>query len=219
MSKKNTKVKGAIFDLDGTIIEQSRESVHQALTKFLQERGYDVLHIKREDYKESLVEVLEFYVPSERISELNRDFWDYFGRLDSDPQLIAGASAALKRCNQMGIECHIATGRTAPPSSVWKVLGDLKIDCFFKSVNTRRISSLEEEKDFQVRSILSTSKVSPSEFVFVSDSPRDLLSGRRHGIEASIGVLTGMHERQSFQRIPGIRILESVAKVPDDLLI
>lgn len=219
MSKKNAKVKGAIFDLDGTIIEQSRELVHQTLTKFLQERGYDVVDIKREHYKDSLVEVFKSHVLSERVSELNSDFWNYFGRLHTEPQLIAGASAALERCNQMGIECHIATGRSAPASHVWKVLGGLQIDAFFRSVNTRKISHLEEEKDFQVRSILSTSKVSPSEFVFVSDSPTDLLSGRRHGIEASIGVLTGMHERQAFQGIPGIRILESVAKVPDDLLI
>ncbi|EOM74562.1 phosphonatase-like hydrolase [Rhodococcus rhodnii] len=68
--------------------------------------------------------------------------------------------------------------------------------------------------DMPLTALLRTETESVSSMIVVGDSASDIVSGVRAGARASVGVLTGAHDRDRFVAAGATHVLGSVAEIP-----
>ena len=216
-------IKLIVFDVAGTIIEDHGE-VLRAFRETLQQAGIPFTEDELNSWRgASKREVIRHFVerqPGRTSSskELTDAAYDCFRKsleslYRSRVTPVEGANSTLAWCRQHGIRIAITTGFDREISDL--IVAASGWDAIFDA----RISSSDvrmgRPAPFMIfRAMEATGVDDVRHVVNVGDTPLDLQAGTRAGVRGVVGVLTGVHGRETLQREPHTHLIESVAGLP-----
>ena len=175
----NTKIRGVIFDLDGTVantlplvIAAFREAIEPLSKRSLTD-----------------AEIIATFGPSEEgtIRALVPDHFEagladyqrhYESLHDGWPEPFAGMAALLAELKTRGVHLAMVTGKGA--TSAWVSLRRYGLDTAFEYVETGDPNG--PRKAACIQRILAKWQMDPSEAVYVGDAPSDVTASREAGV-------------------------------------
>jgi HAD superfamily hydrolase (TIGR01509 family) len=210
------RVKGVIFDVDGTIAD-SVGTFYEVAVEVLQlagvppvpkERVYALMRVGEEnplmklfppDYPDAEATLKRIF--DERMSEWMR-------RYHYETEAIPGSVELLHELSTKGLRLGIATssGRALPFLDQWGVR-----HLFHGIVGREDVASHKPHPE-PVLKCLGHLQLDPHEAVFIGDSPIDIRAGKAAGLY-TIGVLTGTSPHEVLSLESPDHILDSVAEL------
>ena len=216
------RIKGVIFDLDGTLIdtlETYTRAFNQGIAKFDLEpiseeklasflnRALGLEYILRELFpshfeepearSRCLLEILKAY-----ISELEK------GKVPLKP----GVREVLPALKGMGLKIGIVTGRTTSGEQKWAELRQLNIAHFIDSIVTGAEAPRKPSPE-GVGKCAKEMGLSSEECVLVGDSQADIITGKAAGI-MTIAIPTGVAKEELLSKESPTAIISSLAELP-----
>jgi phosphoglycolate phosphatase len=213
------KIKGVIFDLDGTLID-SLETYTQALNQGIQR--FNLAPVS----KEALASLLNRAVPLEQIIEqlFPTQFKDRQERLDCIKEIVKayqkleqnvslkpGAAQVLSSLKEMGLKVGIVTGRTTSGEQKWLEPRRLHIDQFIDVI----ITGADAERKPAPEGIIKCAQelgLSTEECVFVGDAQSDIITGKAAGV-MTIAISTGVAQEGTLSQEGPDAIVDSLAEL------
>lgn len=213
---KPLRVKGVIFDVDGTIAD-SVGMFYEVALEVLQlagvppaskERVYELMRVGDDnpleklfppDYPDSATTLKR--IVDERMSEWMR-------RYHHETEAVPGSIELLHELATKGLRLGIATssGRALPFLDQWGVR-----HLFHAIVGREDVESRKPHPE-PVLKCLSHLELDPHEAVYIGDSPIDIRAGKAAGLY-TIGVLTGTSPHEVLSLESPDHILDSVAEL------
>lgn len=213
---KPLRVRGVIFDVDGTIAD-SVGAFYEVAVEVLQlagvppapkERVYALMRVGEEnplmklfppDYPDAEATLKRIF--AERMSEWMR-------RYHYETEAIPGSVELLHELSMKGLRLGIATssGRALPFLDQWGVR-----HLFHGIVGREDVASHKPHPE-PVLKCLGHLQLDPHEAVFIGDSPIDIRAGKAAGLY-TIGVLTGTSPHEVLSLESPDHILDSVAEL------
>ena len=211
------KVKGIIFDVDGTLAS-SVEFFYEIALEVL--KLADIPPVPRDEVY-ALMRVgdespLQKLFPSDHpdpegtikaITDSRMDEW--LRRYHEETQAVPGSIELLHRLHQQGFQLGIATssGRALPFLDTWGVRH------LFGGIVGREDVENRKPHPEPVCKCLEHLALDPQEAVYIGDSPIDIRAGKAAGV-LTVGVLTGTSTDAVMQAEQADYILPSVAALP-----
>lgn len=203
---KNHTIKGAIFDVDGTLID----SLSQYLIYFnkgLEGAGIQPIS-KKVLFKYlgmgiSLKDILRKILPENKNNDsvadtVAKDILEQFLKVDMEIQLLPGVKDVLEFLKAANIKIGLATGRTSGKAYELNSLRSKGLDSMIDAV----ITSAEVEKRKPAPDILMACAreldVNVNTCLAVGDSVSDILAARNAGA-IPVAVATGVEKRDKLQ--------------------
>lgn len=221
-NRRINKIKGVIFDLDGTLID-TIDTFTRAFNHGVGQFGFEPVS------KEKVAEFMNDGVPLDKIlSELFPATFDrkesaerfreeikkaYLEFEEDGVTLIPGAKEVLSRLKEMGFKIGIVTARLSSGEAKWRDLIRLGIDHYIDAM----VTGGEAERKPAPGSLLECIKklgLSPAECVMVGDSRVDILTGRAASV-ITIVLPNGVASREILSRDKPDIIMDSLTDIPD----
>ena len=212
------KIKGVIFDLDGTLIdtlEAYTQAVNQGIGKFNLkpvsiEKLADFLN-RGLTLEKTLLELFPttFEKKEARLQCLEEVITVYRYLVKESVSLMPGAEETLPRLREMGLKIGIVTARTTTGERKWLELRHLGIDHYIDAI----VTGGEAERKPATGSLMECLKIlglSPTECVMVGDSQADILAGKAAGV-MTIALPTGVASRETLSKDNPEAIIDSLA--------
>jgi 2-hydroxy-3-keto-5-methylthiopentenyl-1-phosphate phosphatase len=206
------KIRGIIFDLDGTLIE-SYEAIYLGLKEVLQQFGRKIFPFS--DLKKYLKPDLEttlnqFFSPEEvlrGIPIMRRKYEEVY--LDKT-HFLDGAKEALKTLHSQGILLGVASNKFGRFSR--GALVHLGVSDYFKSV--MGAGDVPRNKPFpdMIHAALEEINLPPEDVVFVGDTLTDIDAGKEAGVDV-YALPTGFHSKMELSQKKPRRILKSLGEL------
>ncbi len=206
------KIRGIIFDLDGTLIE-SYEAIYLGLKEVLQQFGRKIFPFS--DLKKYLKPDLEttlnqFFSPEEvlrGIPIMRRKYEEVY--LDKT-HFLDGAKEALKTLHSRGILLGVASNKFGRFSR--GALVHLGVSDYFKSV--MGAGDVPRNKPFpdMIHAALEEINLPPEDVVFVGDTLTDIDAGKEAGVDV-YALPTGFHSKMELSQKKPRRILKSLGEL------
>lgn len=215
----------AFIDMSGTtfqdngIMEQAFSRTAQKLDVDVTSQRYEgMLGFVRDTLGQSKVRVFQHLFEDEpakaaaAIREFEREFDDLLGTGTIAP--VPGAEDAIRALQEAGLMVCLATGYNRHSQNQileslgWMGLADLSL-CPSDAGRGRPYP------DMILTALLALDLSDVREVMVVGDTAADMVSGRRAGSEAAIGVLTGAHRRDSLCAAGADVVVDSIRDVPD----
>jgi len=215
------KIKGVIFDLDGTLID-TLETYTLAFNQ-----GIEAFNLKPIS-KEKLATLLNRALPLEDILlelfptpfkeketrlKCLEEIRKAYTELEKNVKLKPGVEEVLPKLREMGMKIGIATARTTSGEVKWLELRRLGIDHFIDAM----VTAAEAERKPAIGSLIECIKrlgLSPAECVLVGDSQSDVLTGKAAGV-MTIALPTGVASKENLCRENPETIIDSLTALPD----
>ena len=216
------KIKGVIFDLDGTLID-SLEAYRMAFNRSVERYNLKPIDIgELTDFLNqflSLEELLKNLYPSlnpEDIQEFMLEMKNEFIALSKDYiTLKPHAREVLLSLKNQGMKIGIATGRMSRGDGKWRELKNLNIDSFVDTVVTAGETKPKPDPSSLIK-CAEELDLSLDECVFVGDSRADVIAGKSAGVKI-IAVPTGVASRdQLAEEMPDF-MLDSLYQLTDKI--
>lgn len=208
-----------IFDLDGTLIESSRD-IAWAVNKTLKYLGFNELSY---DAIKSYIGwgvkmLLEQAVPKERhnlLNEAREIFLRYYeGHLVVDTYLYEGARDVITYFKHK----KLAVVTNKPFLLTKKILKEFAISDFFKKVVGGDTVPNKKPHPQAIDTILNELDVRPEKAVFVGDSSVDITAGRNAGV-ITCGAVYGFRGRDELINAGADLLIEDIRQLKDLLSI
>lgn len=214
-----------VFDMAGTTVEDSglvRQSFlaadgHAGLSKTDADRE-EMLRYVSDTMGQSKIVVFRHLAGGneEQAQAANKEFERSYAQLVADGNCspIPGAEQAITSLRSRGVKTALTTGFARETQSAiidalsWHDIADLVL-CPEPGIRGRPFP------DMPLTALMRTETDSVRSMIVVGDTASDVLSGRRAGARASIGVLTGAHDAGQLSAAGATHILDSVAELPD----
>ncbi len=217
---KKIAVELIIFDLDGTLIDSSKD-IAWAANKTLDLFGYGVRDI--EEIKEnigwgvkSLLEKLMPGLKPERIMEARDKFLDFYGsHLLVRTCLYPGVKDMLAHFQEKGKKMAVVTNK--PAGFAEKILKELEMSAYFITIVGGDSFLNRKPHPEPVEKVLDLSGVKPEKAVIVGDSPLDCEAGRRAGT-ATVGVTYGYRSKTELEEACCDMIIEKIEELKNVLM-
>jgi 2-hydroxy-3-keto-5-methylthiopentenyl-1-phosphate phosphatase len=203
------KIRGIIFDLDGTLIDAS-EAIYIGMNEVWQAFGRAIFPF--EDLKKHLKADLEttlgcFFSPEEvtkGISIMRKKYEEIY--LEKT-QLLDGSREVLKTLHSRGILLGVASNKFGRFSR--GALTHLNVDAYFTSVIGA--GDVPRNKPFpdMIHAALREMNLLPEDAVFVGDTPSDIETGKHAGVDV-YAVPTGFHSKAELSGARPKRILKTL---------
>jgi HAD superfamily hydrolase (TIGR01509 family) len=216
------KIKGVIFDLDGTLID-TLEAFTRAFNRGIEK--FDPETISEEKLADFLNRALRlehillelfpstFEEPEVRSQCLAEILKSYITELEQDKVFLnPGVGEVLPVLKAMGLKIGIVTGRTTSGEQKWTELHRLNIAHFIDSMVTAAEAPRKPAPD----GISKCSKemgLSPDECVLVGDSQADIITGKAAG-SITIAIPTGVAKEELLSEESPTAIISSLAELP-----
>lgn len=213
-----------VFDMAGTtvqdsgLVEQSflAADSHAGLSKTDADRA-EMLRYVAETMGQSKIVVFRHLARGneEQAQAANKEFERNYAHLVSEGNCspIPGAEDVITELRANGIKTALTTGfahetQTAIIDSLgWQNLADIVL-CPGPGMRGRPYP------DMPLTALIKTETDSVRSMIVVGDTASDVTSGLRAGARASIGVLTGAHDRAQLAEAGATHVLDSVAGLP-----
>jgi pyrophosphatase PpaX len=213
------KIKGVIFDLDGTLID-SLETYTQALNQGI--KKFDLAPVS----KEELASLLNTAMPLEQMLQqlFPAQLKDRQDRLDCIKEIVKayqkleqnvppkpGAAQILSSLKERGLKVGIVTGRTTSGETKWQELRRLNINQFIDVM----ITGAEAERKPAPEGIIKCAQelgISPEDCVFVGDSQADIITGKAAGV-MTIAITSGVAQESILSQASPDAIVDSLAEL------
>jgi len=216
------RIKGVIFDLDGTLIN-SLDTYSMAFNRIAERHNLPAVDIRTmADFLNqflTLDQLLCTLYPSltpQDITAFTRAMKDEFIALSKDHiTLQPHAREVLVLLKDAGIKRGVATGRMAVGNGKWRELKNLGIDSLIDAV----VTAGETKPKPDPASLIKCTEelgLSRSESVFVGDSRADVIAGKRAGIPV-IALPTGVASKDQLAQEKPDSILDSLSALPAQL--
>lgn len=216
------KIKGVIFDLDGTLIN-SLDTYNMAFNRIVKRyrlRPIDIREMK--DFLNQFItleELLHKLYPSLKPEEIKMfmiEMRDEFIALSKRHiTLQPHVKEVLLSLKEHGIKIGVATGRMSQGDGKWRELKNLKIDTFFDAVVTAGETKPKPDPASLIKCVQELD-LPRYQCVFVGDSKADIIAGRSAGIKV-IAVSTGVASKEQLaQEMPDF-ILDSLSTLPSQI--
>lgn len=187
-----SKLRLAIFDLDGTLIEFHHTYLFEQAQMILPRLGFE--DVKRELLKHLFSEFDFFgFSPATRRAEVEKGFWELFDIKNFPPPvLIDGVLEVLEDLASVGLHTAIATARA---ESEEMLMGRLKGTGLLKYIDvvcTRQSDEIHwTDKTGTIKTCLNRCGCSPNQAFMVGDIPPDIQSAKATGLALAIAVESG----------------------------
>lgn len=212
-------IKGAIFDLDGTLID-SLETYRMAFNSTVERYNLKSIDIKElTDFLNqflSLEQVLKKLYPSlkpEAIQEFMVEMRKKFIALSKHHiTLKPHTREVLLSLKEQGMKIGVATGRMSRGDGKWRELKNLRIDSLVDTV----VTAGETKPKPDPASIIKCAEelgLSLKDCVFVGDSKADVIAGRSAGVKV-IAIPSGVASRQQLADEMPDFVLDCLAELP-----
>ncbi len=178
MRKRLKKVKGILFDLDGTLIdtvELIRQSFRYATQKILGQKIPDEILLR--NLGTPLRSQMEVF-SKEKADELTRVYQEFnWAHHDELIREYPGTKEVLKRLKEWGYKLAVVTSKSYPLAQ--KGISAFNLSPFFEVVVT-----LDDVSEFKplpgpILAALNRLGFKPSQAIYIGDSPHDIKAGKR----------------------------------------
>ena len=208
------KIKAAIFDMDGTLVD-SMDFVFITLNLVFKDLGLKGVNKERmnEIAGKRLSEILPYYAPqlsSEVLKNAELKFWSFYSAQRF--HLIQGVEGTLKWLKKHGVNMGILT--STPREQVKNLLKKLGIDTYFKVIVANEDVACQKPNPDGVIKAADALGIKPQECIVVGDSINDIKAGKNAGAK-TIGVLTGYCTKETFEMIEPDLVLNNVKDIPN----
>ena len=198
------RVKGVIFDLDGTLIDTIdtfTRSFNKGIGKFGLEPGSIEVTADFMNNGQTMEELLSRLFPGnfreEDLDSLRDEIRKAYLELEEDGvKLIPGAKEALQKLREMGLKMGIVTARMSPTDVKRREITRLGISQYIDAM----VTGAEAERKPAPGSLLQCINrlgLSPTECVMVGDSRVDVLTGRAASV-ITIVIPNGVASRETL---------------------
>jgi phosphonatase-like hydrolase len=222
----NTKdpISLVVFDMAGTTVADSglvEESFlaadrHAGLSKTDADRR-EMLRYVSDTMGQSKIVVFRHLARGneEQAQAANKEFERCYGQLVAEGNCspVPGAEDVITALRAQGVKTALTTGFAGETQSAiietlgWQGLADVVL-CPGPGVRGRPYP------DLPLTALMRTETDSVRSMVVLGDTSSDVISGLRAGARASIGVLTGAHDKGQLSDAGATHILDSVADLP-----
>lgn len=220
VNRQTSRVKGAIFDLDGTLID-TIETFTRSFNKGIGKFGLGPVPIeitadfmnKGQTMEELLSELFPNRFKKEDLDGFREEIKRAYLELEEDGvKLIPGAKEALQRLQEMGLRMGIVTARMSPKDVKRREITRLGINQYIDAM----VTGAEAERKPAPGSLLECIGrlgLSPAECIMVGDSRVDVLTGRAASV-ITIVIPNGVASRETLSGYNPDIILESLTDLP-----
>jgi phosphoglycolate phosphatase len=213
------KIRGVVFDLDGTLID-SRRDIAESANHALQRAGLSRLPAEElESYVGDgapllMARAARLDVKDEKVSKMVADFLDYYAANPiANTALMPGALEALEALEALGgYALGVCTNK--PRRTSVAVLQGLKLDSRFTGLVAGDDLPERKPDPAPVRETARRMGVAVSEVVMVGDGPQDVLSGRAAGAY-TVGVKGGIQALARLEAAKPDSLIDTLAELPD----
>lgn len=216
VAKKLEKIKGVLFDVDGTLMNVDERFYFHYSERL---RAIGVEPLERDVYEDMRTRgILSTVIPD--VEDTRAQFWLGFLEDFSHSTHLElghpypGTFETLQWLQRMGYRMGVITGRTSNPTRVIEELSAHGLNRYFEFVLTNDDGKRGMNKAENLRKAASLIGATPSECVYVGDWQGDVESAKEAGIGIVIAVLTGGEGRQSLEKFGPDAILGSIAEIP-----
>ena len=151
----------------------------------------------------------------ERAQAANDEFERCYARLVADGECspVPGAEDVFAALRESGMKTALTTGFSPDTQAAildalgWQRIADVTL-CPGEGIRGRPFPEMP------LTALLRTETDSVQQMVVVGDSASDVISGRRAGARASVGVRTGAHDETVLRTAGATHVLASVAEIP-----
>ena len=213
------KIKGVIFDLDGTLID-SLETYSMAFNRIVERYNLKPIDIRElSDFLNqfiSLEQVLKKLYPPLKphtIQEFMREMKKEFIALSKHYiTLKPHTREVLLSLKEQGMKIGVATGRMSRGDGKWRELKHLRIDSLVDTVVTAGETKPKPDPSSLIRCAEQLG-LSPKECVFVGDSRADVIAGRSAGVKV-IAIPSGVASKEQLADEMPDFVLDSLSTLP-----
>ncbi|MHC9296731.1 phosphonatase-like hydrolase [Mycobacterium sp. LTG2003] len=220
----NEPITLVVFDMAGTTVEDSglvqqsflAADSHAGLSKTDTDRE-EMLRYVSDTMGQSKIVVFRHLARGneEQAQAANKEFERCYSQLvaEGNCSAIPGAEDAITSLRSRGIKTALTTGFARETQSAiidalgWHDLADLVL-CPEPGMRGRPYP------DMPLTALMRTGTDSVRSMVVLGDTSSDVISGLRAGARASIGVLTGAHDKTQLSDAGATHIIDSVADLP-----
>jgi len=216
------KIKGVIFDLDGTLID-SLEAYRMAFNTTVARYNLKPIDIRElSDFLNqflSLEQVLKKLYPSlkpETIQEFMMEMRNEFIALSKHHiTLKPHTREVLLSLKGKGMKIGVATGRMSTGDGKWRELKNLRIDSLIDAVVTAGETKPKPDPSSLIRCAEQLG-LSPKECVFVGDSRADVIAGRSARVKV-IAIPSGVASREQLAKEVPDFMLDCLSTLPTQI--
>ena len=218
------KIKGVIFDLDGTLID-TLEGYIEAFNRGI--KGFGLEPISKEKLATFLNKALglesilmelfptTFQEKETRSQCLAEIVKAYLELEKTTVSLKPGVREVLSQLREIGLKVGIVTGRTTSGETKWLEVRRLGIDQFIDSI----VTGAEAPRKPAPGGIIKCAQqlgLSPAECVAVGDSQADIITGKAAGA-ITIAITSGVATKEALAEERPDYIISSLAQLPSQI--
>lgn len=199
-------MKGVIFDLDGTMVDNMMVH-HRAWQKKLKELGLDMTMEEVREQIHGINEEIFIRLFGDRFTTVERKQLAYEKEeayraiYKSEIKLIEGLAGFLESLHKRGVP--MAIGSAAPAENVDFVLDSLNLRNYFNTVfHAGDVEKGKPDPEIYLKCAAGLN-LSPKDCIVFEDSPTGAEAALRAGCE--LVIITTTHAKQEFARFPKVR--------------
>jgi 2,3-diketo-5-methylthio-1-phosphopentane phosphatase/HAD superfamily hydrolase (TIGR01509 family) len=212
LSDLKKRIKGVIFDLDGTLIE-AYEAIYLGLKEALQHFGREIFPFRElKNYMKADLEATlsHFFSPEEvpkAIPIMRKKYEEVY--LDHT-YFLDGAKEVLDTLRSQGIPMGVASNKFGRFSR--GALSHLGVsDCFESVIGAGDVLRNKPYPDM-IQAVLREMNLTPEDAVFVGDTPTDIETGKEAGVDV-YALPTGFHSKIELSQKKPKRILRNLKEL------
>jgi 2-hydroxy-3-keto-5-methylthiopentenyl-1-phosphate phosphatase len=212
LSDLNKRIRGVLFDLDGTLIE-AYEAIYLGLKEALQLFGREIFSFSElKNYMKADLEVTlgQFFSPEEvpkAVSIMRKKYEEvYLGHT----YFLDGAKEVLDTLRSQGILMGVASNKFGRFSR--GALSHLGVSDYFKAVIGAGDVPRNKPYPDMIQAALREMNLSPQEVVFVGDTLTDIETGKQAGVDV-YALATGFYSKIELAEKKPRRILKSLKEL------
>lgn len=218
--KQSIRIKGVIFDLDGTLIDTIdtfTRSFNQGIGKF----GLGPVPVEiTADFMnngQTMEQLLSRLFPgsfrNDDLTSVREEIRKSYLEMEEEGvKLIPGVKVALQKLRDMELKIGIATARMSPEEVKWREVRRLGIDQYIDAM----VNGAEAERKPAPGALLECIRrleLSPDKCVMVGDSLMDILTGRAASV-ITIVLPNGVASRETLLSYNPDIILDNISDLP-----
>ncbi len=208
------KIRGMIFDLDGTLIE-AYEAIYLGLKEVFEQSGRDIFpYAKLKTYLKADLEstLYQFFTPEETVKNIPVMRKRYEEVYLEHTHLLNGAREVLEDLHRRGTFLAVASNKFGKFSRL--ALEHLKVSSYFKSVIGAGDVSRNKPSPDMIHLALIEMGLPPKDVIFVGDTLTDIETGKEAGVDV-YAIPTGFHTKKELSQQRPKRILRNLKELVD----